>query len=1132
MTLPDSVSPLLVAPGELRVDHLRLFRPASAGAIEVLLAAPGLLGAAWPEGDAFAVDPGRPLSAAASFSYRSALLERFARQVDALPHDMTWEESITGWSDGLASGALRVFHDAHQPAFTRVICGDNESVVKQGPMTFVPTPPGQELDLVLRDELHSEARAWFMRRRERADDLSSVVQELLAASWAGALVTPEDLYYKVVGEYFSSTLDGMDSGNDDNELIDVMTEFQQAAYFQAKGILRRFGGVFLADVVGLGKTFIAMALLRHLQVNYRQRAVIVAPPQVLPAWEDLAEEFHVDLECVSFGKLDQLERYADREVLVIDESHNFRNPNTQRMERLSAWLRPGGGPATRKVILVSATPQNNRPRDVYEQLNFFPHTFNRFPIEDESLLDYFRAVERGQQSLTRLLQHVVVRRTRRFIRAAYPASKLSRRIGPGDYREEPLVFPRRVSGREQCLRYLIDAAYPGGLYNQILAALAALKLPRQSLALYIDPAHIEDSRLRNVRRSPGNLRGLLKVLLLKRVESSIEALRLTLDRMARRIDDMRDDLAQGFVRVPIPDNDEPGDDDDDGDVDVAPSEIFLAAELRADLEIDRSLIGDLRAGLERLGPQQDAKLAVLRDYLQRRPPGEHKVLIFTQFADTAEYLGRNLAEHDTLAVATGARGGALSLGRRFAPRANRVSLQPGEEIDLLVTTDVLSEGVNLQDGDTLINYDLHWNPVRLIQRAGRIDRIGSTNDEIHIASFLSETSLEVKLHLEAIVRARIDDFIRVFGEDFHVLPSEDRLVEQEIVDAYTGRALEAEAADDDMDGLSRHIERILRLRSDDPERYRAIRGMRPGRRASSVGGGPAVAAMRLGHSWRFYTRGDGALRLVDDCSGLDALYRHSSAPPEGPLDAETLAALRVLATSAREAFAPLAELIRTRRDQPALDAAERWVQEQLEAVRGQVPTIKYPLIERASTWILQGQHKNVFRKDARRWKRERLSPTSILDEMSRVLRQFPLENDGIDEHAELVGVLVPQPRSLPSSDTDVDGAAAFQHMPSATDPPGDDTPAEEGSPRFEEQSHLTTGSTTVASGVEPRSALSVPLSAQPASEFGPSVLLPTVAVSNVPGRSFLSEALHDMLHSEVPRPVEDPPSRRRRFRWR
>lgn len=1021
-----SPHPLLIAPGELRVDHLRLFTPNPGAPIELLLAAPGLLGAAWPEVDALARNPGASPTAAAAFSYRSAALAFFARQLDAVPHDAAWEEAIMAWRTALADESLRVFHDRHQAAFTRLVSRATDSLVLHAPLLLDAPPADQELDLVLTGDRHAAARAWFRRRRDRADDISAAVADVLAGCWSGDLLTPEDLYLKVLAEYFSSTLDGMDIGSDDNELLPVMTEFQREAYFHAKGILRRFGGVFLADVVGLGKTFIAMALLRHLQEHYRQHAVIVAPPAILPAWRELAAEFRVELQYVSFGKLDALDDLRDREVLVIDESHNFRNPRTQRQERLSRWLRPDGAAATRRVILLSATPQNTRPRDVYEQIKMFPDTFSRLPIEAESLLDFFRGVERGEQSMIRLLQHIVVRRTRRFIRSAYPTARLRRRVAAGEYREEPLVFPTRISGPAQCLRYLIDHTYPGGLYDQVLAALATLNMPRQNLSAYIRHECVDDPRVQNIRRSHG-LRGLFKVLLLKRVESSVEALRLTLSRTAQRLETMRAELAGGHVRVLSEPSDPAGDlDAGDDDEVLVPASLFRVEDLRLHLHQDLWLLAGLREGLDRIEPAEDAKLVRLRRYLQARPPGAHKILVFTQFADTAEYLGRNLASVGKMAVATGARGGALALARRFAPSANRATMREGEEIDLLITTDVLSEGVNLQDGDTIINYDLHWNPVRLIQRAGRIDRLGSTHDEIHIASFLPERSLEDRLGLEAVLRARIDDFIHVFGEDYHVLPQEERLEEQEIVDAYTGRALERSEADDDMDGLSRHIERILQLRREDPDRYTVIRSLRLGRRSVSAGRGPGIAAMRLGPSWRFYLGADGGVEVVDDCAGLDQIYKHSDRPPTSPPTPAALAALRALATTARATFEPVAQLIRTRAMQPALDAAERWVQAQLEALRAASPTLRHPPIDRAAAWILRGQHKHLFQRDARRWKHQRLSPASVLDEMLRLIRQFPIETDDLSGSVELVGVLVPEqmddmaPALPPSAKKDVD----------------------------------------------------------------------------------------------------------------
>ncbi len=1001
-------SPLLVAPGELRADHLRLFSPTTASPMELLLAAPGLLATGWPELTSFAEHPERGLVAAAAFQYRRAALAFFTRQIDALPHEPAWQEGIDTWREALGTGALKILHDRHEPAFTRLLCQAESTLVHPAPLTLSPAADEQEVRLELRGDAHLAARAWFMRRRDRADDISMMVKEVLEASWAGGLLSPEDLYFKVLIDYFSSTLDGMDLGDDDNELLSVMTEFQCAAYFHAKGILRRFGGVFLADVVGLGKTFIALALLRHLQDHGRQHGVVIAPPTVLPAWRELAAEFRIELQYVSYGKLDELERHADREVLVIDESHNFRNPRTQRQAALGAWLRPEGAAAWRKVILVSATPQNNRPRDVYNQLQLFPDTYSRLPYEGESLRTFFDAVEREQHSMTRLLQHVVVRRTRRFIQSAYPSARLRRRVRSGEYVEESLVFPRRVSGPEQCLRYLIDQTYPGGLYDQLLAVLADLRLPRQSLGTFVRPACREDHRIELLGRSPSNLRGLFKVLLLKRVESSVEALRCTLSRMIAHLQAMRSELDQGKVRLRSARDTDAGDDasDDDDDDVFAPASLFDGEALHQAIQHDLIKLSALLGGVEQIDPARDAKLQALRRYLATRPPGAHKILVFTQFADTAEYIGKNVGMRKGIAVATGARGGALALARRFAPVANRQVLREGEEIDLLIATDVLSEGVNLQDGDTLVNYDLHWNPVRLIQRAGRIDRIGSANEEIHIASFLPERTLEAQLGLETVLRARIGDFIRIFGEDFHVLPAEDRPVEADMLDAYTGRALEIAEADDDMDGLSRHIERILQLRREDPDRYVALRALRPGRRAVSSVTEGGVAAMRRGHFWRFYGHEADHFGVLDDCAALDRLHRHREGAAPVPPPQDAIVDLRELAAAARAAFEPEAQVMHARSSQPALDGAERWVQEQLEEFRASLPASQHPRIERAITWILRGEHKHLFQREARRWKRERLTSATVLDEMQRLVRSYPIDADDEVTVPELVAVLV------------------------------------------------------------------------------------------------------------------------------
>lgn len=999
-----------VAPGELRVDLLALL--AEEAAVDVLIASPGLLPRAFEGYAALARQPHQETSAAVGFAHRSAVLDFFAAQIDALPQEERWQRMIRDWIGRIDGGSAKFFQQMHEPVFSRLISKAEGSLVPAGPLTveLASAPPGRELTLTLSGEAHAGARRWFESRRASAVDITNEVRAILAGSWAGDLASPEDVYYKVLAEYFRETLDGMDLEADDNPMLKFMTEFQADAYQYAKGILRRFGGVFLSDVVGLGKTYIALALLKYLQDQLGLHAVVVAPPAVCPTWQELAAEFRVELRTVSYGKLDDLKALADREVLVIDESHNFRNANTDRYEQLTAWLRPDNAPSERRVILLSATPQNNRPTDVLHQLRVFPDNFLRLPFRGETLDGYFKAVQSGTESLTSLLQHVVVRRTRRFLQQMYPQATLRRRVGPGRYVTEPLKFPTRISGPEQCLRYSIEATYGKGVYEKIIDTLASLRYPLYGIAGYVRGEYADDPRLVGVSRAGHSLRGLFKVMLLKRLESSIAAFMQTLERLRGRLTSALQHLGQGQVVVRLAAAGGGAEDVEEEDSVVMRASMFDAERLHRDLADDLERVSGLEGKVEAVMLMEDAKLDRLKAWLGDRPPTRHRTIIFTQFADTAYYLGEKLgSQFGRCEVVTGSSGNIMRAAKRFAPRANRAEVAVEEQIELLIATDALSEGMNLQDADTLINYDLHWNPVRLIQRAGRIDRIGSTNEEIHIASFLPARELEGQLRLEEVLRARITEFLKVFGEDSEVLPSEERLEVALAAEAYSGQAFEKEDASDELDGLGRHAERIILLRREDPERYSAILTMRPGRRAVSLARTPGLCALRLAWYWGFFqSRGEEIARL-DDLAGLDGLYRHKQAggvEGTGPRAAESRG-LDALVEQARKGFEREARIIREQRAQPALDPVEEWLRRGLEEYRNTCVTSRKVLCDEMVQWILAGQHKNALKRVARGWRREELAGEALFQEMRGILRRYPLVKEELGE-VSVVGCVVGQ----------------------------------------------------------------------------------------------------------------------------
>lgn len=991
----------LVAPGELRASLFDLFDEDRERSVFVS-AAPGFLPSGFDGLGAMAQSPYSLLSAEHAAGHRDAIFRFLAVDVDRLPMTDVWGDRLRRWLDSLRAGTTEFRYLLRRPMHTRLVSRISETFVPGGPLS----EGAIELDLRLTGAAHEQARSWLVRMIEESQDITVDVERILAQSWAGDFLTPRDLYFKILAEYFEPMLDEMDMGSEDNPLLAHLTEFQLSAYQAAKGILRRYGGVFIADVVGLGKTYIALAIISWLERTLGQNAVVVGPPAVLEQWELLRSEFRLAFETVSIGKLEDLHKHSGREVLVVDESHNFRNASTLRYETLQSWLRPEGGMATRKVILLSATPQNNDPGDVKEQLKLFPDDYQRLPFVGESLDDFFRRVQNGRQNLSDLLTHVLVRRTRRFIKDNYPNATVRLRKGAGAYEEVPLEFPRRVSGEEQCLRYRIDEAYGGSLYDRLMALLRTLRYPLHGLFGYVKPEHRDDVRLAGLRRAGASVRGLFRVLLLKRLESSIAALRTSLIRLCERIDSALADIRERRIvrvrRSPLEQDVEGL--SDSGETEVE-SSLFDVAFLEDALQCDRERVSEL-VGAVSAERGTDAKLVRLRDFLSVRPPKKHRTLLFTQFADTAEYLIAQLGgEFGRTGLATGRSGNVISLAKRFAPTAMRVEVSADQQIDLLVSTDVLSEGVNLQDADTLINYDLHWNPVRLIQRSGRIDRIGSKHEEIHIASFMPERGLEVNLGLEAVLRRRINEFLEVFGDDSKVLPSDELPDLEGAVDAYTGEAFAKAEASDETDGMSRHFERLNAIRISDPGRLDDLRAMRPGKRASSILDMPAVTACRLAWHWAFCAWEGGKdtdPTVLDDLRGLDSLYAHACSKPD---EGSTHSSFESIVDRALVRFRPEAELFRQERHRPRLSPSEQYILRQIDEYALISPSPRRGAIEEVRQWVLGGQQKSRLQRLGRIWSQGGQPSTTVFQEVVALYRRSAGQKEDLGE-AHLSGVVV------------------------------------------------------------------------------------------------------------------------------
>jgi superfamily II DNA or RNA helicase len=683
-------------------------------------------------------------------------------------------------------------------------------------------PSGVEVPAAARRMIKSEvgARAitdlmrWYEGQWNDSIDFKEDLIQLLDASKFGQCqYTPYQIYIKVLYEYFRGEL-----GEDALELgrtAVALAEFQDDAVKKARRILSRYDGVLIADSVGLGKTWIGKRLLEDFAYHRRQKAVVVCAASLRDMWRRELASATIAAQVVGMEEMGREsfdpKPFGDADVILIDESHNFRNAKSNRYDAVERLIQLKGGRgrdgSRKKVILLSATPINNDLYDILNQIRLVtqsePDYFRDIGIGD--LDAYFRKARQlvrqtdasAGVALFNLLEEIVVRNTRPFIRVAYPNATIN---------GKPIRFPDR---RLRTVQYKLGETY-AGLYDTIVDAVERLSLAPYALESYRKAETITDKKEHEFEQGrEAGFVGIFKTRFLKRLESSVEAFRLSLHRALTFEETYLDYLLDGkvvssrdfqkamrFLERETEDDPAPGSVADELDA-VAEAKAYIDSlqrvnlneydlrKLRHDVEADVTL---LRTLYDRSAPlvETDGKLEVLKQLLASDLKGR-KVLIFSSFKDTTRYIHRRLTndnngewrrvagDPEIRRIDSGnhpdERGHIIGL---FAPKANDKEVPEDQQIDVLVSTDVLSEGQNLQDCGVIINYDLTWNPIRLVQRNGRIDRIGSPHDAITICNMFPEDELEKLLRLVERLTDRIsqiDDLglldASVLGEVVH-----------------------------------------------------------------------------------------------------------------------------------------------------------------------------------------------------------------------------------------------------------------------------------------------------------------------------------------------------------------------------
>lgn len=709
--------------------------------------------------------------------------------------------------------------------------------------------PGNPLNLIQTSETADEAAQlaqWFDQQwsglqgaaatdsKDYSNESESVLEALQAL---GEHRDPFTIYTLMLHRLFQDSGDEMDeerivksaTGIRNTVVWKKLFKFQRDGVVGAIDKLNRFGGCIIADSVGLGKTFEALAIIKYHELR-NDRVLVLAPKRLRDNWTlykandkrnilaadrfnydvlnhtDLSRDGGVsgdiDLSHVNWGNYD---------LVVIDESHNFRNKATHkgkesRYDRLMRRIIREG--VKTRVLMLSATPVNNRLADLRNQIAFATEgddaalmehgiasieattrkaqaQFNRWLALDEAEKTPTRLVEMLGFDYFTLLDHLTIARSRRHVEKYYGTSETGRfpdRLPPINIKADVDLAGefRSIRDINQEIRRLTLASYAPLRYV----------LPHKQAAYdakYSTQVRGGEGFFRQADREE-SLIHLLRVNVLKRMESCVSAFTLTVQRQLKDVENTLariESHAEALEEIDIA----------DVDIDDPAFETLLVGRKvkvllgdvdlirwKQDLLEDRNRLATLLAAARQVDAARDAKLAALQGMIARKcaqPINTHdgkanrKIIVFTAFSDTAHYLYAQLAPwaRDTLgvhsAVVTGSAGIQTTmpgLSKRmgdvlsaFAPRAKErpQDLADEGEIDLLIATDCISEGQNLQDCDWLINYDIHWNPVRIIQRFGRIDRIGSPNQRIQLVNFWPNMELEEYINLEQRVSGRM-----------------------------------------------------------------------------------------------------------------------------------------------------------------------------------------------------------------------------------------------------------------------------------------------------------------------------------------------------------------------------------------
>ena len=755
--------------------------------------------------------------------------------------DPSIEEGVLKFIEWLKNGKLEIkaypTENIHAKLYIMTFKKDDRDVgrVITGSSNF--TQAGLRDNLEFNVELKNSADYNFALKmfnelwQSAVDVKDKYIEAINSKTWLNDTITPYELYLKFLYEYFKEKInEDMDTIYKDRRFLPtgfLELEYQDDAVKDALAKLGDYGGVFLADVVGLGKTYVSALLAQQLD-GYK---LIICPPVLTEYWHDTFRDFGVPgFEVESLGKLDKiLEKGVERyKTIFIDEAHRFRNETSQTYEKLKqiCW--------GKRIVLVSATPLNNTPFDILSQIKLFQKGHNSTIPNVRDLDKFFGRLFKKQKSVDRknlkayikvvkensyeirenILKYLMVRRTRSEVLKYFNK----------DLDKQKVHFP--TLAKPERVYYKFDSQLDKAFFKTI-ELIKSFSYTRYMPLLYLknpDPQELIGQR---------NLGRFMKILLIKRLESSFYAFKQTLHRFINSYESFIDMLESGTVYISKKYSEKIYEalenDDEDKVMQLVEQEKVqkyitkdFQKSFKQKLEQDLFVLQKIKKiwdGIT-LDPKLDAFKTILKnDSILKK----NKLIVFTESKETAEYLDKNLKQSFGTQVLSYSSKSSATVRDRIIENYNPLHKNPKNDIKILVTTDILSEGVNMHRSNVVINYDIPWNPTKVLQRVGRINRIGTIHKQIHVYNFFPTIQSNNEIKLEEAAVAKIQAFHDTLGEDAQYLTDGEEIASHELFNRINSRKVLEDGVEQKEDSELEYLKEIRDVRDNNPSLYERIK---------------------------------------------------------------------------------------------------------------------------------------------------------------------------------------------------------------------------------------------------------------------------------------------------------------------